>query len=90
MVLILQIRGIDKSQVMTVNSGLNSDSSSKEGCSSPAPLRWPIRKEQLMSKCGDVSKDEENIVRISDCGGMVRWERNHDKHWLENCCKPLG
>ncbi|XP_023734151.1 rop guanine nucleotide exchange factor 7 [Lactuca sativa] len=41
----------------------NSDSSSKECCSSPPPLGWPIRKTQLIGKCGDVSEDEAKLKR---------------------------
>ncbi|KVI06995.1 Plant specific Rop nucleotide exchanger, PRONE [Cynara cardunculus var. scolymus] len=45
----------------STTSSSNSDTSSKECCSSPTPLGWPIRKAQLMEKCGDVSEDKVKI-----------------------------
>ncbi|KAI3757893.1 hypothetical protein L6452_05437 [Arctium lappa] len=45
----------------STTSSSNSDTFSKECCSSPTPLGWPIRKAQLMAKCGDVSEDEVKI-----------------------------
>ncbi|KAJ9545655.1 hypothetical protein OSB04_025362 [Centaurea solstitialis] len=45
----------------STTSSSNSDNSSKECCSSPTPLGWPIRKAKLMGKCGDVDEDEVKI-----------------------------
>lgn len=46
-----------ESRITSSNSS-NSVTFLKESCSSPAPLGWPIRKAQLMSKCSDVSEDK--------------------------------
>ncbi|XP_023763769.1 rop guanine nucleotide exchange factor 5 [Lactuca sativa] len=43
--------------IATSSSSSNSVTSSKESCSSPAPLGWPIRQAQVISKC-DVFKDK--------------------------------
>ncbi|KAJ9541784.1 hypothetical protein OSB04_028290 [Centaurea solstitialis] len=47
----LKTDGFDSSESSTISS--NSVTSSKESCSSPAPLGWPIRNAQVMSKCSD-------------------------------------
>ncbi|KAI3799888.1 hypothetical protein L1987_35193 [Smallanthus sonchifolius] len=53
------------SRTRSLNSS-NSATSSKESCSSPAPLGWPIRKAQLMSKSGDVSEDKLKTISWFD------------------------
>lgn len=48
----------ESSESRASSNSSNSATSSKECCSSPAPLGWPIRKAQLTSNCSDVSEDK--------------------------------
>ncbi|KAK9061131.1 hypothetical protein SSX86_018311 [Deinandra increscens subsp. villosa] len=48
----------------TSSNSSNSATSSKESCSSSAPLSWPIRKAQMISKCDDVSAEK---LKTSTC-----------------------
>ncbi|KVI09881.1 Plant specific Rop nucleotide exchanger, PRONE [Cynara cardunculus var. scolymus] len=51
--------GFDSFESRTTSSNSsNSVTSSKECCSSPTPLGWPIRKAQVMSKCCNASDDK--------------------------------
>ncbi|XP_076954701.1 rop guanine nucleotide exchange factor 7-like [Bidens hawaiensis] len=45
------------SRTRSLNSR-SSATSSKESCSSPVSFGWPIKKDQVMSKCGDINEDK--------------------------------
>lgn len=47
-------------------------SNSKDSCSSPAPLGWPIKKAQIMNKSNDVSEDKSKSKINFDCESKIK------------------
>lgn len=53
----------DSSMSSSTNSS-NFDDSSKECCSSPNPLGWPIRKAQMIEKSVEVSIHDSKMMKL--------------------------